>query len=753
MSGPVSILAADLENQTQFHNGFLSFNHPAGRNGLIPSIAYLRPDRTPLSVDIGITAIAENQNRVCKKLVYGNLRTLFKNDLIIPEGEPGWEYRFDHQLSLEVTDPVAVVRGFIGSCFESASGFDYAHAKSRGTILVGKPAFVNSSEETIYVERISKTFESLGFTLVPQLVYEPYAVMYFCRHVANFEFSPASKVRHTNVLIIDHGGGTLNTCIVQLDRKTGTFEAADTPLNSRCDLLGGSVLDEYLLRDKILASPLLTRQKEQLLRKLNFPRLQEVLLQFEEAKIKVVNDPVSRDKGVLVKFSLGIEGMQSIASIVTYSDVKDAFRKLWKRCAPIVGATLGTNRVKVIDYVVLSGGTCRLGLHKEFLLRDFRSYFDPGRTTFYDISDEDKPVAKGLCIQGALELAHKHSENLSNFLARDLRFLFFTDGYGEDRENLGSAVCFEAGEEKKKIWNEPHEFRFNLLRTPRRRFMFSIKDDNEERIEPIHIRHHYRNGLERAIKLEVQVTDAGECKPRFHLAPTRYPQYAEPDKLAFRIKVPDLAKRYEPTQQIYGFDFGTSTSALVQLDVDFAETQMAAKERFYDASVKVEVPPLEEYEFAGNELDERQVLTALRKVSPPHADRYGQFLMDFRTERGSYRGLAGELRGILETLLLKLAPDRALRVGEVQYRVGKTSYQHSQRARFLLQKRLGKEGKAQTSSILKMLDAVENATVDAYISSSKILHHDEEDELLKLKRIHEQVKTIIGVLLGSATGV
>jgi hypothetical protein len=292
------------------------------------------------------------------------------------------------------------------------------------------------------------------------------------------------------------------------------------------------------------------------------------------------------------------------------SEFEEAFSYIWDRnCRTAIAATLGADDTKKVDYIILSGGTCRLGFHEKYLRRDFGNYFRQLETTFINVSGEAKPVAFGLCFQALLDKIEQgatsrpdvaeslpqatvvdtlQEEDLSDYVARNLLLRVHGEHDGAERI-YGEAILVRSGTPKQELWGKEQRVQMKLWKKPKRAFRFDIRpadqapdSDSSNDSGSIYVRHKMADNVEKTIQAGYTVNEDGICQLRFYLAPYRFPHYFEPDKETFKIMIPDLARRVESRKielvrsngnnfandMLLGFDFGTSMSSVVGLELE-----------------------------------------------------------------------------------------------------------------------------------------------------------------------------------------
>ncbi len=766
-----------------FASPFTDYGFGKSGGHLIPSLAYVRPEPSEgLHVVVGTDAVSAAERHPIRKaeVVYGNLKSLFKSDLILDEKDPRWQYKFDRNLGFGEATAFSVSKEFIQGVLRNLNGFDLPEAKKSVQFYLGKPAYDSLAAERRYEKRLKRIFAELGFEKPPILVYEPYAVYYFCRFLLEKPFVRESSPRASRVLVVDHGGGTINSCVVEIDRE-GEIKTA-RPKGAQARAGGGSLVDQYLLRKKIREAQFSEEVRAKILDKerLIFPRRHECLMEIEKAKIALTESGASVSTSMQLR--LGLQAAPDPWHItLTAGEIEEAFSYVWNQhCKTCISATLGTDDANKIDYVILAGGSCRLRLHKKYIERDFGEFLNQGQTEFFDVGDADKPLALGLCFQGYIELGKQapsldssnvsqrpQQENLSDYIARDI-FVALRD---EDTDDASTeAVLVAAGSAKEDIWKRGSSVGLRTRKKLRKAFRFAVAS-NKEALSPkidgnefhlVQVRHKMLDKLERHIKVELEVNDEGVCHPRFRLAPHKHPSYFEPDKQSFHIVVPDLARGRRECiplttthdRSVFAFDFGTCVSRVSSLS-------SAAMKRALDRGVPI-ITGVGKVEYAREYLEVRapvidfpssedaKILGRLDQIDPSIAASFRQFLADIRTgSRLSYKGTACELRAVIELLLDNLAPEEEVGARyKTDPQTGRVPY--ANRARYILEQKRGKEiqdVKKRADAVLRIDESVGSILRGVHRSTSAVVHVGAADELQELHRLHSYFRALANDLL------
>jgi molecular chaperone DnaK (HSP70) len=538
--------------------------------------------------------------------MYGNLKLFFKNDLLKTKGELGHSYFYEKTLHFGETSPQEVTKDFLRLVLANLDSAETLVSPNT-RVYFGKPAYPAKIEER-YSKSIRQIFKELGFGSHPNLVYEPYALFYYCRYGLGKDFSRGDG-RSSNILVIDHGGGTINSCVIQ-SLSSGKLKRA-RPKAPHASQHGGGMIDQHLLIRALERQKLSTETLLQIFTERSDLRLVEkehLLLQMEHLKISLFTEGANTPESIegCVEEHTIPEVPKPWKFTFTRKDVKEGFLKVWSGCHATIATTLRTSGIEKIDYVLLAGGSCRLGFHKDLIIRDFSEFFNP-QTEFVDISSHDKPVAYGLAIQALLDsYAHGEvieaaedevDENLSDFVARDLKIAIGTDSEETVKPyDLAEEIILSAGTSKAEVWEKGVDRQVNLRSKPKRLFRYAffsesptlLKENQPQELsqeitegEDIQIKRSRLNDLERRIRITLQVNSDGRVSPHFYLTPTKAPKYCEPDRGSYHLYVPDLEARRatvqaprsaEPQSPILAIDFGTSSTCVCGIDISAGQT-------------------------------------------------------------------------------------------------------------------------------------------------------------------------------------
>jgi hypothetical protein len=746
----------------------------------VPTMCFIRSDRESPTAVVGVEAGEMLRNPVDAKNFlsgYQNFRLQLKSD-IIADKDKSWELLLKKKTGEHRVTRQVAVREFFRTFLEGLSGIDRKLLFQK-TLYIGKPAYSELGLEQRYVTRIGSICSELGFESKPVFVYEPYAIAYYCLHLAHIQFPAPAKRRRTRILVVDHGGGTISTCIVELN-SLGKVDTDVKPVRpiSRCDS-GGRMLDEILLRQLISRSNLPEGSKRQLLSRGRpaFPFLDQALLVVETAKIQCMEKANGNNSTeIALHFESGLPNVPCIDASLTIADVAEGFDKLWEsRCIDCIRYTLEGDDERNIDHVILAGGSCRSGFHHKLIEKYFASYLDGG-TRFVDISAEKTAVAAGICYQALLDraddpdisLAVKRiatSQNLSDVVAQDLVVQLQSnvpiDG---TPEVLGETTIVKSGAAKSDIWSGPNVGLIGLKHKLPQRFWMSVANRSEiEQEGSSDIRHAItiKSGRLRHRQLIATVTmtanDEGTCHPQIAVAPRAAPNYLEPDHKRFHITIPDLVRsdvqafELGDIPHVLSIDFGSAMSCAVSIDILEASVRQEHSQPLLDNDANFCVyhaSKLNGLNGDSRSIDPqfKRIIAELRRSDQNAADCLERFLIDFyEKDKSLQSGQTNLLRTSLERLLNSLASDSRLRAAGVK-KVnlnGNYRYTRRQQIAFVLTARKTKHPKQQA----RIEELVFNMADVAYKRASDIVHGDVVAERSEVERILNLIRTSMFELL------
>lgn len=309
---------------------------------------------------------------------------------------------------------------------------DKLSLETKPQMIVGIPVttdFETSQWRRRYKEQISRSFKLNDYP-EPKFFPEPFATFQY--HWNRSDIYDSGE--HQNVLVIDIGGGTTNICVIQTTKHgllaRGGGNKIPHAVNSL--MVGGAQLDEFLY-DKLKAGLvdyshpeailMIRRGKEQISKELNKYDPSDYMddLDIKEIIYSKDNNKVTLD----------------------YPCIRDVFvNKLWPSIKDAVNSSLDSlkskkmrNPVDNIDLVILSGGTCQLGLVEYMFKKEIALDNSLFSKTEYLVSDVySRAVSDGLALE-ALANCHHHDikpTRTSAYLNEDIVF-----GISHDKNKVG----------------------------------------------------------------------------------------------------------------------------------------------------------------------------------------------------------------------------------------------------------------------------------------------------------------------------
>jgi molecular chaperone DnaK (HSP70)/Fic family protein len=279
-------------------------------------------------------------------------------------------------------------------------------------LIVGIPAIADESWQKNYRAHIGQVLVDLGYEK-PIFFPEPFAVFHYYRHVQNL--IPSSH-HSLNILIVDIGGGTLDSCVIETTAEGNLARGGSTavPLGVQSLQGAGKELDRKLL--------------ELALSKLQIPVLKQespesritsrpwVLLTAEEMKIALSNSMkgcrLEEDCSGFVErrfFAKGIYHPDAEFELVLNGeDLKKVVKDLWfqtwgsttRNTLTQVKFRGGEVRTQRLDKVILAGGSSGLPFLSQLLAKTLAAERVEVRSNDIIVAqDSEKSVAYGLAVE------------------------------------------------------------------------------------------------------------------------------------------------------------------------------------------------------------------------------------------------------------------------------------------------------------------------------------------------------------------
>ncbi len=150
-----------------------------------------------------------------------------------------WEIRTDGLEAQRYLSTREATKKFLESFFDEIEGLP-------GQLIIGVPADRNKAWSNLYRAHINSILRELGYPDA-QFFPEPFAVFQYYRHVE--KLIPESS-QPLSVLVIDFGGGTLNSCVIETTREGNLSRGGTTalPLGIQSFVGAGKEIDRRLLK-------------------------------------------------------------------------------------------------------------------------------------------------------------------------------------------------------------------------------------------------------------------------------------------------------------------------------------------------------------------------------------------------------------------------------------------------------------------------------------------------------------------------
>jgi Fic family protein len=266
-----------------------------------------------------------------------------------------------------------VTRSFLETLFAEFSEHPDA-------LIIGEPAIRDESWREYFRSHVREVFKELGLP-APIFFPEPFAVFQYYRHVAGA--IPKVGAPQT-VLIVDFGGGTFDTCIIQTTQSGDLSRGGATavPLGVQSVAKAGRDIDKALLDIVVKrARSDGVRFKDDPIKRAEHSAI-PVLFFLENAKVNLSKSLQGRSfnedcNSVIEEISIPagvLHPNTDIHSHLTGEDLKRAIHTLWRRdlgdtmlkCIREAGQRLKIDIAR-IDRVLLAGGSARLPFLSELV--------------------------------------------------------------------------------------------------------------------------------------------------------------------------------------------------------------------------------------------------------------------------------------------------------------------------------------------------------------------------------------------------
>jgi len=452
-------------------------------------------------------------------------------------------------------------------------------------LIIGIPAVRESTWRSNFRKHMEEVLRELGYNNV-DFFFEPFAVFQYYRHYENkFPFQAQSEI----ILVIDIGGGTFNSCIIQTTNEGNLSRggANQLPLGLQAEQCGGSLIDIKLLEIVIeKAQKKGIRWKDDPTSRIKMP----ALIKIEEVKIalsnKIGQDALISDKLEhiieTVSFPAGfLHPEHSIEATLTGDDLKKVIQVMWrKKYGAILINTLteaeqklGT-KIKRIDRVIVAGGSSKMPFVREEVEVVLRSRLNKENIIIGD--DLGNAVAYGIACECRELVKQKKYAGLSvgriaPCLLSDLYICFRKERRGEIFFPSVDGVI-----DNGLLFSTPFETHGKTLKytidldfdvTDKLYYYFTKDPVNDNDFSFINVTHHILSipgKVSRHLELELEIKQNGSVTPTFHFRG----KGSESKKTNAPIPVPELFLddfEVRDGEAYLGIDFGTSNSYIAKL--------------------------------------------------------------------------------------------------------------------------------------------------------------------------------------------
>lgn len=289
---------------------------------------------------------------------------------------------------------------------------------------------VNSNWLSLYRKNIKKYFEKKGFENISFLP-EPFAVFQYYKFVKKFQ--PLHEKKKFVVLIIDFGGGTFDTCIIETNNngEISLKGKNSKPVGASSIAKGGSNLDKMILDDllyrnnkqndiEIKKAIRFCRDIQKGKKALNsgtegqrnfYKNYLRSLIQIENTKIILSNRirdwDLDKEINEGITISLPEDFFSDGTCIRSYRLTVLQFRQIFKsfyesELKKGIRLTLDRGNQQLsekINYVLLSGGSSKIGWLKNMLQMDFQQELN--NSDFIPLDNYKEVVSAGLAVECA----------------------------------------------------------------------------------------------------------------------------------------------------------------------------------------------------------------------------------------------------------------------------------------------------------------------------------------------------------------
>ena len=452
-------------------------------------------------------------------------------------------------------------------------------------LIIGIPPISDEGWQKNYRAHLAQVLVDLGYEK-PIFFPEPFAVFHYYRHVQ--KLIPSSQ-HALNILIVDIGGGTLDSCVIETTAEGNLAKGGSTavPLGVQSLQGAGKELDRKLLELAVskLQIPVLKQETPES----RITSRPWVLLTAEEMKIALSNsmrDSRLEDNcSAFVErrfFAKGIYHPEAEFELVMDGEdlkkiVKDVWFQTWGRTIlntlTQVKFRGGELRVQHLDKVILAGGSSGLPFLSQLLAKTLAGQITVNPKDIIVARDCEKSVAYGLAVEAreqrkrALRTHHSIGPCIFNRL-----FLFVAPHRSEQPEK--PYIKLKTG--SSSVTQDPGTLLAGPIRSPGFKIEFEIKlpfkpqgnlvywfCENEDSVSPNLERLNVNqdilrlpSGVHKTFTLSLEFAQNGMVKPTFDFDGKKL------EASPFLVTGLQVAQDVE---SFAGIDLGTSNTYVVNL--------------------------------------------------------------------------------------------------------------------------------------------------------------------------------------------
>jgi len=478
------------------------------------------------------------------------------------------------------------------------------------SIMIAEPLSLINNKEineqwlSLYRKNIKNYFAKKGFENINFLP-EPFAVFQYYKYCKKFS---ALNVKDQIVaLVVDFGGGTFDTCIIETtqsgDIKKGGKNSK--PLGASSINVGGSNIDieilNYLLDKENDYDKIELKRAKRAFRKVQFgkakpkeftPKVQTFikiylrnLLKIQEFKEILSNEITSWSLDNIpeksVSISLPKNFFQSDSQIVDYQftaqQFYDLFKKLYKEnLYNGINTTLSRGLPEANknrpDFILLSGGSSKIGWLFNLIRKDFEII---DKATKIDLKNYKEVVSSGLAVECARRFYNKDGD-FGDITYNKLILVLNPNKRGLEIPNYKSrdvdistglkGLLLPSSSLIRKHFDTPMKWKFRLKNEPKNTLEYyflkdSFDPQNLKNVQNLDssISHNVKN-FDKHLELELLIREDGTTIPTF-----KFNSFGQKhSKVKGTPFVIDMTFGDAPskTNAYMGFDFGTTNSSV-----------------------------------------------------------------------------------------------------------------------------------------------------------------------------------------------